>query len=260
MRPFYSGIIQGLICPRREMKRSLLGYQRPESRAFGLKRVRQASLASPSTSSFDEKGTVIWQKWSCMTLEKHNLVRFTIDAKSSRLTVQAFASGFVTVFTHSPKFVMRNFVGEITFSPENMQNPSVHLLLNVRSLELMDKVSSFDRNEIERLFTEVLESNKIPTVEYRSSSVGSTKTGDNMYRVNVQGDLNLHGITRVIGLDAEVVVGEDTLRAQGSFSILQSGFGLNVSSIAGGTLKFKDDLKCEYDLIARRELELERPR
>jgi hypothetical protein len=39
-----------------------------------------------------------------------------------------------------------------------------------------------------------------------------------------------------------------------------SHFGLNISSIAGDTLKFKDDLKCEYDLTARRDVELERPR
>jgi polyisoprenoid-binding protein YceI len=195
-----------------------------------------------------------------MTLEKHSLVRFTIDAKSSRLTVQAFASGFVTVFTHSPKFAVRNFVGEITFFPESMQNPSVHLLMNVRSLELVDKVGNLDRNEIERLFNEVLESNKIPTVEYRSSGVSSTKTGENIYWMGVQGNLNLHGITREIGFDAEVVAGENTLRAQGSFSILQSDFGLKISAIAGGSLKFKDDLKCEYDLIARRDLEAELPR
>jgi polyisoprenoid-binding protein YceI len=193
-----------------------------------------------------------------MAPEKHDLVRFAIDAKSSRLTVQAFASGFVTVFTHSPKFAIRNFVGEITFSPEKLENPSVHLLLNVRSLELMDKVSNFDRKEIERLFTEVLESHKIPTAEYRSSGASSSKTGENTYRMGVQGNLNLHGITREVALDAELVTAENTLRAQGSFSILQSDFGLKVSSIAEGTLKFKDDLKCEFDLVARRDLELPR--
>jgi polyisoprenoid-binding protein YceI len=193
--------------------------------------------------------------------EKHNLVRFTIDAKSSRLTVQAFASGFVTVFTHSPKFAVRNFVGEITFFSENMESASVHLLINLRSLEIMDKGGNFDRNEIDRLFTEALDANKIPTVDYRSLRVSLAKTGDDSYAVSVLGDLNLHGITRATGLDAQVsVVGENTLRAQGSFSIAPSHFGLNISSIAGGTLKFKDDLKCEYDLVARRDAELERPR
>jgi polyisoprenoid-binding protein YceI len=196
-----------------------------------------------------------------VTPEKHNLVRFTIDAKSSRLTVQAFASGFVTVFTHSPKFAVRNFVGEITFFAESIESASVHLLINARSLEIMDKAGNFDRNEIERVFTEALEANKIPTVDYRSSHVSLAKTADNMYRVSILGDLNLHGITRATGLDAQVtVVGEDTLQARGSFSIVPSHFGLNISSIAGGTLKFKDDLKCEYDLTARRDLELEPPR
>jgi polyisoprenoid-binding protein YceI len=233
------------------MKRSL----------FALLATETASLASPSTSAFDEKGTAIWQKWNCMTHEKHNLVRFTIDAKSSRLTVQAFASGFVTVFTHSPRFAVRNFVGEITLFPESMESASVHLLINVRSLEITDKAGNFDRNEIERLFTEALEANKIPTVDYRSSRVSLAKTGDDMYRVSVLGDLNLHGITRATGLDAQVAtIGEDTLRAQGSFSIVPSHFGLNISCIAGGTLKFKDDLKCEYDLVARRDVDVERAR
>ena len=196
-----------------------------------------------------------------MTPEKHKLVRFTIDAKSSRLTVQAFASGFVTVFTHSPKFAVRNFVGEITFFSEGMESSLVHLLINVRSLEITDKAGNFEHNEIERLFTQALEADKMPTADYRSSRVSLAKTADDLYRVSVLGDLNVHGIARATGLDAQVALaGEDTLRAQGSFSIAPSHFGLNILSIAGGTLKFKDDLKCEYDLTARRDVELERPR
>jgi len=196
-----------------------------------------------------------------MTPEKHNLVRFTIDAKSSRLTVQAFASGFITVFTHSPKFLVRNFVGEITFFSEGMESSLVHLLTNIRSLEMMDKAGNFDRNEIERRFTEVLEADKIPTADYRSSGVSLAKTGDDLYQVSILGDLNLHGITRATAVETQVVVGVDTLRAQGSFSITPSDFGLKVSSIAGNTLKFKDELKCEYDLVARRDgAEVARPR
>jgi polyisoprenoid-binding protein YceI len=74
-----------------------------------------------------------------------------------------------------------------------------------------------------------------------------------MYRVNVSGDLALHGITRQVGLDAQVVIGEDTLRAQGSFSLLQPDFGLKIASIAGGTLKVKEELKCAYFIVARRQ-------
>jgi polyisoprenoid-binding protein YceI len=189
-----------------------------------------------------------------MTLDKHNLVRFAIDAKSSRLTVQAFASGFVSVLTHSPKFAIRNFVGEIAFHSEAMQNVSVQLLVNVRSLEFVDEGTNFDRNEIQRLIhTQVLDSHNISTLDYKSSRVSATKMDDKVYRTSVQGDLNLHGITRVMGFDAQVVVEDDTLNAQGSFPVMQSDFGLNIPSMAGGRLKFKDELKCEYNVIARRQ-------
>jgi hypothetical protein len=48
------------------------------------------------------------------------------------------------------------------------------------------------------------------------------------------------------------MAGEDTLKAQGSFSILQPDYGLKIASVAGGTLKLKDELKCAYFIIARR--------
>jgi hypothetical protein len=43
------------------------------------------------------------------------------------------------------------------------------------------------------------------------------------------------------------------VRAQGTFSILQSDFGLKIASVAGGTLKLKDQLKFAYFLIGRRQ-------
>jgi polyisoprenoid-binding protein YceI len=181
------------------------------------------------------------------------LAHFAIDARASLFTVQAFASGIVAVVAHSPKFAIRDIVGDMEFVPGNMQNGGLHLTINVGSLEIMDEVSSADRREIERvMFDEVLEKSVFPRVEYKSSYVNISKTGENMYRVNVLGDLTLHGITRGMSLDAQVVAGEDTLRAQGAFSLRQSDYGLKIASVAGGSLKLKDELKCAYFIIGRR--------
>jgi polyisoprenoid-binding protein YceI len=189
-----------------------------------------------------------------MAQGKHDPVHFAIDAKASLFTVQAFASGMVAVIAHSPKFAVRDFVGKMEFVPDGMQKASVQLTINVGSLEIMDEVSSSDRREIERvMYDEVLEKSIFPRIEYKSSRANATKTGENMYRVNVSGDLTLHGITRGMGLDAQVVVGEDTLRAQGAFSILQSDFGLKIASVAGGTLKLKDELKSAFFVLGRRQ-------
>jgi polyisoprenoid-binding protein YceI len=189
-----------------------------------------------------------------MTPDKEGLVRFEIDAKASLFTVQAFAAGMVKVIAHSPKFAIRDIVGSIKFAPGTMQKASVALTISSGSLEIMDEVTSADRREIERtMFDEVLEKSIYPRIDYRSTHTSAAKTSDNMFRVNVTGELTLHGITRGVGLDAQVVTGEDTLRAQGYFSLMQSDFGLKIASVAGGTLRLKDELKFAYFIVARRK-------
>ena len=188
-----------------------------------------------------------------MTTVGGSFTQFAIDAKASLFTVQAFAAGMLAVVAHSPKFAIRDFAGDMAFVPGSMQNASVHVTIQVGSLEIMDEVSKADRREIDRvMFDEVLEKAIYPTVEYNSSRVTSTKSSENVYRVNVVGDLMLHGLTRGVTLDAQVVTGEDSVRVQGSFAIMQSQFGLKIASIAGGTLKLRDELRFSYFIIGRR--------
>jgi polyisoprenoid-binding protein YceI len=168
--------------------------------------------------------------------------------------VQAFAAGIVAVVAHSPKFAIRDMAGSMEFVPETLEKASLTLTINVGSLEIMDEVSSLDRREIERvMFDEVLEKNAYPRVEYKSSRVSASKTGENVFRVHVNGDLTFHGITRGVGLEAQVAAGEDTLRAQGAFTIMQSDYGLRIASVAGGTLKLKEEIRCVYFILGRRQ-------
>jgi polyisoprenoid-binding protein YceI len=188
-----------------------------------------------------------------MSPAKEGLVRFSIDARASLFSVQAFASGIAAVVAHSPKFAVRDIVGEMEFVPETMQDGSLRLTINVGSLEIMDEVSRQDRREIERvMFDEVLQKNVYPRVEYKSSRVNMSKISENVYRANVSGLLTLHGTTRGMDLDAQVVVGEDTLRAQGAFVLSQTDYALKIASVAGGSLKLKDELRCAYFIIGRR--------
>jgi polyisoprenoid-binding protein YceI len=189
-----------------------------------------------------------------MTSVQDRVVHFAIDTNASLFTVQAFASGIVAVIAHSPKFAIRSFTGEMDFSPETMQNASVKLSINVGSLEIMDEVRQTERREIERvMFDEVLESKRYPQVEFKSTHVSAMKTAANTFKMNVMGDLTLHGSTRGMRLESQVMAGEDTLKAQGSFTVMQSDYGLKIASVAGGSLKLKDELKCAYFIVARRK-------
>lgn len=189
-----------------------------------------------------------------MTPANDGLVHFVIDANASLFTVQAFASGMISVVAHSPKFAIRDMTGDVRFVPGSLQEASFQLTINVAGFDIMDEVRSSERRELERvMFDEVLEKSRFPTVQYSSSHVTSSSTGPNTFRVNIRGDLTLHGKTRGQSVEAQVVAGEDSLRAQGSFSLLQSDYGMKIASVAGGTLKLKDELKFAYFIVCRRQ-------
>ncbi len=189
-----------------------------------------------------------------MALTKDGLVHFAIDAKTSLFTVQAFAAGLISAAAHSPSFAFRDFAGDIEFVPDSMKDGSLHLTINLRSLEILDEVSRADRREIERvMFDEVLETGRYPKVRYESTRVRTTNAGESICRAEIDGDLTLHGITRGVSLDAQIVTGEDNLHAQGSFSLCQPDFGLKIASVAGGTLKLREELKCHFFILANRQ-------
>jgi polyisoprenoid-binding protein YceI len=189
-----------------------------------------------------------------MALAKDVLASYEIDANTSLFTVQAFAAGLASVIAHSPSFAVRDMVGDMQFIPDSMKNASLRLKINLRSLEILDEVSRQDRNQIERvMFDEVLETGRYPEARYESTRVNISGGGEGICRADVAGDLTLHGVTRGVSLDSQVVVGEDTLRAQGSFSLMQPDYGLKIAAVAGGTLKLREELKCHFFIIANRK-------
>jgi hypothetical protein len=65
----------------------------------------------------------------------------------------------------------------------------------------------------------------------------------------VTGDLTLHGVTR--SLTFPVTRREGHYR--GTVSIRQRDFGIQPISIVGGTVKVKDELRIEFDIVDRVE-------
>jgi polyisoprenoid-binding protein YceI len=185
-----------------------------------------------------------------MTRKRGSLAYFVIDVAKSLFTVQAFSAGLVADVAHSPTFAIRDFSGEMEFMPGNIEIAAARLRVNVASLEIMDEVSKWERAAIERvMFDEVLEKHLYPQIEYKSSWVRTIAASQNLYQVG--GALNLHGVTRELTIDAQIFARDDTLRAMGSFFLKQSDYNLTIATVAGGTLKLKDELKFSYFLVAR---------
>jgi polyisoprenoid-binding protein YceI len=180
-------------------------------------------------------------------------VRYRLDSSSSKFTVRAFATGMLSTLGHSPTFAVRKFTGEVEFSQDMRERSSLRLQIEADSLEVMDDIKSKDRQEIESTMNRsVIQSDKYPTITFETRSASVEQLGGSRYKVSLNGSLTLHGVTRDLVIPALLTEMGDMLRAGGEVSVLQTNFGITPVSVAGGTLKVKDELKFAFDIVARK--------
>lgn len=163
-----------------------------------------------------------------------------IDASKSSLTIRVFKAGAFSAFAHNHEIQAPIDKGTIDSSAK----PSVQLSVDSRKMRVLDpEVSADNRAEIQHTMegSAVLDSEHFSEISYQSTSV--TKTGD--ARWEVHGNLNLHGKKQSVVVEVSLQDGH----YRGSASFKQSTFGINPIRIAGGTVKVKDELKIEFDIV-----------
>lgn len=178
-------------------------------------------------------------------------VHYSIDARSSQFRVHAFASGLISAIAHSPKFEIREWVGEAV-ATQQLRSGTLRITVNPAGLELVDEVRDAERREIYRVMNnEVLETSRYPEIVFDGRWSAYDNPGKDVYLVKTEGSLRLHGITNAHAFDARVTLGPDNFRAHGEFMIFQRDYGINIASIAGSTLKLRDELKFSFFVVGR---------
>jgi polyisoprenoid-binding protein YceI len=179
---------------------------------------------------------------------------FDVDARASRFTVQAFASGVLSAVGHNPTIGIRKFSAEAGFNPDAVEQTRVRMTIQAGFLSVLDDIKESDRNEMEKLMNEqILESARYPEIQYEGTAVSIHRLGDSLYSADLGGNLSLHGVVRPQLVTVRITLYDGMLRASGTFSILQSEFQIKPISLAGGMLKLKDELKCSFEMIARKQ-------
>ena len=180
-------------------------------------------------------------------------VRYVIDSTVSRFTVQAFAGGLFSALGHNPVIAISDFSGEAQVSTD-LEHSSLTATVEASSLRVASDMRDKDRLEVERMMHErVLESASYPEIVYNCARISASKTSEAQYWVALNGDLTLHGVTRGLTIQARVTVSEENLNASGNFSLRQSDYEIELVSVAGGTLKVKDELKLSFEIVAKRQ-------
>jgi len=129
--------------------------------------------------------------------------------------------------------------GEITDTGAQSVNFSVYA--NKLKVNPDAKVNARDEAQIqETMQQKVLESEKYPRIEFRSSSVAQAAPGS----WKVTGELTLHGVTKSVVVN--VTQAADVF--SGSARIKQTEFGIQPARAAGGAVKVKNELDLHFDI------------
>ena len=165
-----------------------------------------------------------------------------IDVNKSSLKIRVFKSGAFSAFAHDHEIQAPLEEGKIE---EGSAHASVQLRVDARKMRVLDPDTSADkRAEIQQTMqgASVLDVEKFPEISYKSTTV--TSRGENHWEV--RGDLTLHGQKQPVAVAVTLQDGH----YRGSASLKQTAFGITPVRIAGGTVKVKDEIKIEFDIVA----------
>jgi polyisoprenoid-binding protein YceI len=181
------------------------------------------------------------------------IAHYRLVSEESTFTVQAFAQGLFSAFGHDPVIAVGKFNGTAEFVPESFESAALHLSIDARSLIVVNDVKEKDREEIEATMRrDVLQIDKYPEIGFDSTNITVARIRPGQYRARVMGDLTLHGVTQKnIWITPELSLGNGSLRAKGEYQLRQTDFNIKPVSVAGGTLKLKNEVKCTFDIYAR---------
>ena len=175
-------------------------------------------------------------------------MKYILDARQSRFTVQAFAAGALSTFAHNPNFAARDFKGEMSFSSETFEDASLLVTVRAASLELTDTVKEADRKEILRTMQEqVLQTAQHPEITYRGTAFVSTRIADNWFRIKIHGNLSLRHIDKPQEIDAQLRLLDGGARLSGEMALSQAAYGIKPVTALAGMIKLKDALKLAFD-------------
>lgn len=166
-----------------------------------------------------------------------------IDTERSTLTVLVYKSGLFSAFADD--HMIRAPIASGSISDEAPLAVSIEV--KSASLKVLDpKLAEDKRAEVQTrmLGPEVLDTDRHPDITFKSTEIAPA--GES--RWTVTGELAIHGKSRPAKFSVERRDG----RYRGTVTLKQRDFGIEPISIAGGTVKVKDEVKVEFDIVAQR--------
>lgn len=179
---------------------------------------------------------------------------YTIVAGESSFWVFVPKTGLLSGLAHDHEIGVKSFTGKIVVPDSGASGGSLELDVDATSLAVLDKKPSEDDKKkiYNSMHTDVLESAKYPKITFKSVSVNDLKpTGGDSFSFTLNGNLSLHGVTKRIAVPVSLTINAQELRASGKYTLRQTDYGIKPYSAAGGTIKVKNDIVVNFNIVAK---------
>lgn len=162
---------------------------------------------------------------------------------ASKITIHVHRSGLFSAFGHDHIVSAPIAQGKL-----DTTRKTAEIVVAAKQMKVVDTdVSEKDRAEIQAtmLGPSVLNSDKFPEIRFQSSHVEEIKAKEG-HRFRVTGNLVLHGVTKELTFDVDR---NTEGQYHGKTKLKQTEFGIQPVSVAGGTVKVKDELEIEFSIF-----------
>ena len=180
---------------------------------------------------------------------------YRVAPDQSRIQVHVGAAGLFKMFGHEHNIEARRFTGAVDWNEESPETSKFTLEVEAASLTVADEeLSEKDRAQIQSdMETKALALTDHAKISFQSTKVTAGKTEGGRRRLNVSGTLNLRGVQKSINVPVDLSVAGDRLTATGKLELASGNWGVPQISAAGGSVKTKEELGIEFEIVAVRE-------
>ena len=165
----------------------------------------------------------------------------SIDATRSKITIHVDKTGFFSFAGDK-----HEIAAPIASGTVDEKAGTVEFTVDAGKLQVLDpQLDEKKRAEVQKtmLGPSVLDSTQYPAIKFHSTK--AVPAGANAW--NVTGDLTLHGQTHPV----LVSVKKEKGAYAGSAKLKQTDFGITPVAVAGGTVKVKDELSLDFEIVTR---------
>jgi polyisoprenoid-binding protein YceI len=169
----------------------------------------------------------------------------------SHFRIHVGTAGLFGAFAHNHLIEAKKIEGCATIDSKDLTHSSIKLSFPTADIRVIDpKESAKDRAEVQKTMeSDVLRVSEYPRITFESTAIEHSGTTE---QLRVRGKLTIRGQTQSLLVPLTLTRLDDgTYRAAGKYRLKQTSFGIKPVSLAGGTVKVKDEVQTDFEIFLK---------